>query len=146
MDSKRSQWHVTLLGQEPDEDQRRLYDAFPASLGYSDRTLNEKRFEAVVLLAMALTRWSNRVLLLAPPSQEKWVLEKFDAVVDLLFKRCAQMGGDRVNVAKRYEEMFKRIFIAGKLLQMPEEPAQWVAFGFSTDDVLPEWMPRRLLP
>jgi hypothetical protein len=141
-------FHYRLFGVNPTEDQSSLYSACPSMRGYDDSALNPERFRAVVALAMAHTRNNPRVLLLAPIPHEKWVLEQFNETADVLFALCKKIEGPsetRINVAKVYGEMSRRIFIFGRLLQLPSDTQSWVSFGFGKEDPIPEWVKPHLL-
>lgn len=142
--------HVHLLGGEPTTDQAALYDKFPENRGYNDTALNEERFTAVVVLTMSQAiLQKDRVLLLAPLPHEKWVVGQFNGVADRIFAVCKKLPGShegRVKLARGYGEAFKRIFIFGRLLQLPEPPKWWASFGFAASDPVPEWVKTALVP
>jgi hypothetical protein len=141
--------HSTLFGTEPSVSQKTLYDGFPTTRGYDDASLDAERFTAVVVLTIAQALQGDRVLLLAPLSQEKWVVEQYNAVADRIFTRCKTLTGpkeSRVALARNYGAMFKRIYIFGRLLQLAEPPKAWASFGFSKADPIPEWVKESLMP
>lgn len=144
--------HTNLFGDEPTPEQKRLYEAFPHVRGYADKALNVERFQAAVALALAQTKQNakttDRVLLLAPAAHEKWVIEQFNVLADRIFSHCKSLpweSSKKITLARAYGQMFKHVFIFGKLLQLPEDPKLWTIFGFDKDDPLPAWASARLL-
>lgn len=139
------QWHRTLLGQEPTEAQSKLYDSYPKYRGIADRTLDPKIAEAILILALQSGVAQDKVLVLAPLAHEKWMLAQFDQLVDRAFAVCKQYPQHARQMVTGYAQLFKKVQLTGRLLQLTREPQYWVSFGFSTEDPLPEWMPQRLL-
>jgi hypothetical protein len=136
--------HQLLFGEPPNPDQMRLFAAVPSIRGYSDRTLDEARFKAVVTLLTAQAT-TDRAILFAPSVHEKWVVAQFKAAADHIFNRAKTYDGNRVELARYYGKVFKNIFITSRMLQFNEAPKQWMAFGLDREDLIPEWVQAKLL-
>ena len=136
--------HSLLLGKEPTATQMRLYSQFPEFRGFSDRTLDTEKLEAIVVLGLTFGPVPHRVHLLAPVAHEDWVIDAINKVTDQVFEACKKQKNP-VAFARGCGEMFKKLALMGRLLQIPAEPERWVSFGFAVEDPLPPWMPRRLL-
>jgi hypothetical protein len=139
-------WHQTVVGTEPTPEQLRLYDSWPNLRGFSDRTQDPKIAEAIIVLALRAGSVSDRVLVLAPLAVEDWLLQQFDSAAMRCFQGCPQRYPGRAKeMINGFTQLFRKVKMTGRILQMPEEPAHWLSFGFSVDDPLPPWMPGRLL-
>lgn len=143
-----AEWHRTMLGLEPTEQQSKLYNSYPKYRGIADPALDPKVAEAILILALSSGFAQDKVLVLAPLSHEKWVLSQVNQLVVQTFQHCKMRTLDQ---AKReiaaYTQLFKKLQLTGRLLQLPKEPQHWVSFGFTLQDPLPEWMrPRLLVP
>jgi hypothetical protein len=138
------QKHLTLLDKKATKKQTYFYSRFPEYRGISDRSLDAEILEAVLIAALTFGTFDDRVCVFAPIVHESWVLDQFNQIVGIIFKSCYK-ASDKNKVAKGYVRMFKKILLAGKFLQLPEEPPHWVSFGFAVDDPIPEWMQKRLL-
>ncbi len=136
--------HRVILGKEPTPTQLELYTRYPAYRGFSDRTLNAEKLEAVILLALVSGGINERVLCCAPVAHENWVVAQFNEVATTAFNHCKTLPNKLV-IANAYAKLFSKVAIIGRLLQITDEPSHWVSFGFSKDDPLPEWMPKRLI-
>jgi cellulose biosynthesis protein BcsQ len=101
--------------------------------------------ESVLVLALCSGFANDKVLVLAPIKHEKWLLDQFDKMVTSVFEVCKKYPEQTAKMVRGYSQLFKKVTLTGRLLQLQREPQYWVAFGFSGDDVLPDWMPRRLL-
>ena len=137
--------HARILGKEPTSEQLEFYAKFPTFLGFSDRSLNSERLEAVILKALLIKPLEDRVVMFAPVAHEEWVLEKYNSLANTVFNVCKGLRGSKVPLAQFYSKSFQRIAITGRLLQLPGEPKHWVSFGFSVEDPIPEWMSKRLI-
>ncbi len=143
--------HQVMLGREPTPIQQRLYDEFPTAVGYSDRTLDAERFQAVTVLtirrAIEAKRGPepHRVLVFIPPAHEAWVLDQFRTFTKDVFAYCKTLSGNRAALAKRWGEHFHQIVIAKRVLQFSDPPPHWMAFGFDREDLIPDWVRSRLI-
>jgi hypothetical protein len=137
-----------MLGKEPSNVQAQLYDKWPNFRGISSTAQDSAIAESAFVLAIRSGFADDKVLVLAPPTQEKWLLEQFSAFVDTIFER-AKLASDPDTVArtvKGYSKLFHKVVLTGRLLQLHREPQYWVSFGFtSTDKVVPAWVTRRIL-
>jgi hypothetical protein len=138
------QKHLTLLDKKATKKQTYFYSRFPEYRGVSDRSLDAELLEAVLIAALTFGTYDDRVCVFAPIVHESWVLDQFNQIAGIIFGTCYK-APDKVKVAEGYKRMFKKILLAGKFLQLPEEPSHWVSFGFAVDDPIPEWMQKRLL-
>ena len=80
-------------------------------------------------------------------SLEQWVLQQIESVAIRSFEGCKKLHPERAQrMIHGYTKMFRKVKMTGRVLQMADEPANWVSFGFSTEaDTLPPWMLGRLL-
>lgn len=140
-----TQWHKTVLGSEPTAEQSRLYSSYPKYKGIADRTLDPKVAEAVLILALRSGFAQDKVLVLAPIQHETWLLQQFDLIVTTALEDCKRYPSRIRQTTAGYTQLFKKVTLMGRLLQLHREPQYWVSFGFTSDDPLPEWMPQRLL-
>lgn len=136
--------HKTLLGKDPTPTQLCLYANFPEFRGFSDRTLDPEKLEAVLVLGLTFGTVRDRVFVLAPVAHENWVMEQFNAVCDRVFEVCKREK-NRLHISKVYGLMFQKLVVMGRLLQLEHEPSHWVSFGFAVDEELPAWMGSHLL-
>lgn len=136
--------HSLLLGKEPTDTQLKLYAKFPEFRGFSDRALDSEKLEALVVIGLTFGIVNQRVFLFAPVAHETWVIDEINRITDQVFEACRKQRNPVV-FARACGELFKKIVILGRLLQLHEEPERWISFGFVADDVLPAWMPKRLL-
>lgn len=139
------QWHKTVLGTEPTAEQSRLYSSYPKYRGIADRTLDPKVAEAVLILALRSGFAQDKVLVLAPIQHEAWMLQQFDLIVTTAFEGCKSYPTRVKQMVAGYTQLFKKVALTGRLLQLQREPQYWVSFGFVQEDLLPAWMPQRLL-
>jgi hypothetical protein len=143
--------HRVILGREPTPIQQRLYDEFPHAVGYSDRSLNPERFQAVTVLTLVRAIEAkrgpepHRVLMFIPPAHEAWVLEQFHTFTKDVFAYCKTLSGNRVALAKMWGGHFHQIVIAKRVLQFSEPPPYWMTFGFDREDLVPDWVRSRLV-
>ncbi len=146
---KPSDVHRILMGKEPETEHSRLYDA--DRMGFSDKTFDKSRFLAVAMLTLSKTLRTaqpSRVVLLIAPSHDKWVVEEFDNISAVAFKSIKKHPGSlqgRVLLAKLFGDAFKTVFYCSRLLQLPDQPESWTAFGFTREDPIPDWMRAGLL-
>ena len=102
-----------------------------------------ERFLATFVLAMTLTEGTQKVLLAVPEPHHEWVKEQSAMVFSRIF-------GQRKNhpiksiLALREATILALGSMTARILPMAE-PERWVAFGFQSGDVLPEWVQGRLL-
>ena len=135
--------HRRLFGSSPNSDQTALYLAYPKARGYADADLNEDRFTAVFVLAISQAMRHERVLFLAPVHHEPWFVVQSTLVMRRAFAHCKGMTGKsetRLGLARAYKKWLTRITFYGRLLQIPAEPKAWTAFGFTSDESIPEWV------
>jgi len=139
--------HATLLGKPPTKIQYLFYDS--GKLGFSDKSLDEERFEAVALLTIRKTMRTSmkrpeRVGMVVPSSHEKWVVSHFNEFHRRMHENFKKMKGlreSRFQLTLMMAECFKRVLVGGKgLLQMPEGAVATTSFGWVTEDPLPEWL------
>jgi len=139
------EFHQIVLGTEPTAEQLRLYNQFPDFRGISDRAQEPKVAEAVLLLALRSGTAADRVLVLAPLAQEEWLLKQCETMAIGCFEGCKKYPSRVEELVYGYKQLFKKLMMTGRLLQLQEEPEHWVSFGFTVDDILPSWMTNRLL-
>ena len=140
------QWHRTMLGQEPTEQQSKLYDSYPNYRGIADPALDSKVAEAILILALSSGLVHNKVAVLAPPQHEKWLIQQFDKVAERTFQHCKTRPAPQAkSEIFGYVQLFKKLQLMGRPLQLQNEPQYWVSFGFTLESPLPEWMSPRLL-
>ena len=136
--------HAYLTGQQPDPDHLTFY--YARKKGFSDKSFNKDRFLLVAVLTLyksLLKSPPSRVVLLMPPTHDKWVVNEFDNFSQVAFKSIKNHPGTpqgRAKMAKLFGSAFKMIFYSSRLLQLPDQPTSWTSFGFSKDDPIPDWM------
>jgi hypothetical protein len=138
--------HQRILGRAPQEDQERLYTRWPKFRGFSDRNACPVRAEAVIITALMSGRDTERVLLLVPHGHEAWLLQQCEATAMATFEGCKKYPKRAKELIYGYTVLFKTLTMMSRVLQLQNEPAYWVSFGFAADDLLPPWMTDRLLP
>ncbi len=139
--------HISLLDDDPDEEQERLYRAYPTCRGYADAAQNRSHFQATFVLGFAQTYCISperltRAALLISPVTEKWALDQLDCILGEIFARCRKEVN--VTVAQQLRNALENLIIGNRILQM-EEPVRWAAYGFDLDMPLPDWMRGALL-
>jgi hypothetical protein len=141
-----AQYHETLMGVPPDEDQLKLYQAAPESRGFLEIDRNRRRLLAVVIMALWLaqpvegSQTCRKVLLIFPPTHEKWALETIRVVAKHVLSR-ASLDAPFYNVLVSCIsslQMGSRIFGI-------DEPDLWVTYGFVPSAPVPEWLKRKVL-
>lgn len=135
------EWHRVLLGTTPSAVQQTLYQQYPQVCGYSSSDRNPELLEAVSLLALRSGSAEDRPLILAPIAMEAWVLEGIEQMAINVFQRCRHSP----KLLKGYTQLFQKLQLTGRVLQLPGEPKHWVSIGFSIGDVIPDWMRGKLL-
>lgn len=138
--------HVVLLGEEPTEVQRALYES--GKMGFSDKSFDTDQFMAVSVLTLQKTMRVSiyrpeRVIMLVAPSHDKWTMEQLDKLASRFLGTLKTAPGSkegRIRFVKLIGECFKKILVGSRLLQLPEVPDAWTSFGFSRVDLIPDWM------
>lgn len=138
--------HEIMLNRAPTADQERLYTRWPEFKGFSDREANAERAEAVLVAGLMSGRGAEHVLVLAPQAQEEWLLKQCEKMALATFEGCKKYPSRVRELVYGYTRLFEKLKMTGRLLQLQEEPQHWVSFGFTADDLLPSWIPNRLLP
>jgi hypothetical protein len=137
--------HQRVLGRASSADQDKLYTSWPEFRGFSDRTADVVRAEAVILAALMSGIGTDRVLILVSRDQEEWLLKQCEAAAIACFEGCKKYPSRVKELVYGYTRLFQKLKMTGRLLQLQEEPPHWVSFGFTVDDPLPAWMTNRLL-
>jgi hypothetical protein len=141
-----SVWHHTVLGTDPTPEQLRLYNSWPTFKGFSDNSLDPTVAEAVIILALRSGSGNDQVLVLAPQAAEQWLLEQFEAVAIRSFQWTKERYPTRAKeMINGFIQLFRKVKMTGRVLQLREEPAHWVSFGFLAESTLAPWMDGRLL-
>lgn len=139
-------FHQIVLGRDPNADQLRLYNKFPNFRGISDAQRDVKIAEAVILLGLRSGTVDSTVLVFAPQAMEEWFLQQCDVMATSCFESCRRYEAQRAKeLIDGYTRLFQKLKMTSRPLQLSEEPAHWVSFGFTREDVLPAWMTPRLL-
>ena len=140
-----SQLHEELVGVKPDVEQRLLYRNGGKPLGYLDGDFNRKRLLAVIILAMWRARPAFggedfcKVLLVIPPTHERWALETLGALARHILGRLA----DRPLLYNFAVKAIQQMQVGSRILGM-DEPTNWVSYGFGEDATMPDWLRSRL--
>lgn len=142
--------HRAYFDEDPTEQQRRLYDAYPHANGYSDGNRDAERFRAVLNLALVLAIPDDGVpehvhtpFVFFPKPFERWVVDEIRKSAESLFDRLRK--DRRVDAAKFVGNCFKALRLGHLVLQLPGAPDRWVAYGFTRTDPIPNWMQARLI-
>jgi hypothetical protein len=131
------------LNTNPSKKQCSFYAKFPQFRGISDSSLDPEIIEAVLIAALTFGMIKDRVFFFSPVAHETWILDQFRQVIETMFAESKRWP-NREAIVKGYGLMFKRIIVTGRLLQILKEPEYWVSFGFTLEDIIPEWMEPRL--
>jgi hypothetical protein len=129
----------------------KLYKGFQSGArGFSNRELDPELFLATFVAAIRqvclpsetrpdVPKFSRVVFAVARPANP-WALERIEHLVRHIFR---QRRGDAAGV-HYIRETFHRLVMGSRILQLPK-PERWVAFGYSNDDPLPEWVQGSLI-
>jgi hypothetical protein len=129
-----------------------LYDS--GKNGFSDRTISEDRFFAVLGLTLARTMVRGmfaptRVTMFIRPAHEKWIMSAYETHTNAIFRTIGKLPMQdrevRVNVAQLMGFCLMGIAFSSRVLQIPEPPRLWTSFGFDVDDAIPDWLRAGLL-
>lgn len=143
-----SKLHRGLLREDPTPEQQRFYKVFPQYRGYASADQDSERFVASFVAALADT-WDeglkacvHTVPFALPRTIEPWCLDQINLFLDrvkshkhLLSKPVRRLVLDAV----KHVETGTRVFA------IASAPKRWVAFGFDTQSVAPEWIKEGLL-
>lgn len=145
--------HTSCFRTNPTDRQCALYDAYPDANGFSDAERDEELFQAVLVLALVQTIPSDpdhepvrTTYVFYPKRHEPWVVKEIGRNAEDVFgwlKRDSKES--RVRAAQFMGSTFQALRLGHLVLQMPEVPPHWVAFGFRREDPIPDWMRSRLL-
>ena len=140
------------MGQEPSATDVAFYAS--GNLGHSTRDLDKDLLLPVMILSLHKTmrsgfRTPSQVIVFTPPISKDWVLAQFGEFSKDIFNRLKdrRFGSTegRIALAKAMGKCFAVMFVSPHLLQVPSEPPSWTCFGFTREDVIPDWMKSRLL-
>ena len=140
--------HESFLGDTPGQEAQSLYQVYPLSKGFSDRTNAVDRFEAVFVLALAQTmpmgnsKLHKTMLFVAAPT-EGWAVKQMQRIAGVIFGRLKEDGN--TIAAKLMGQAFNHLMMGKFVLQVAEEPERWASFGFRVADPVPDWMRKSLL-
>lgn len=143
-------FHALISTVSPQEVQTNLYNSFPNALGFSSKLKDPAMFEAVLVLALAQASKGagdselHKVYFFAPADlADGWLLAEFRDSAKRIFSRLK--AGRSVAAVKHVGELFHQIMFGSQVFAVPREPERWVAFGFSHEDPVPEWLRDKLL-
>lgn len=135
-------FHTLLLGTDPTPEQKRLYDSFPSYRGYSSDAQEADRFIATFLVALGDT-WDkdskmNRAVSLAiPRTMEPWCIENINKVVDAVKSRKKVLPKPAI---KQFVQAVKNVEMGSRVFSVDVAPKRWLAFGFTKESTVPEWL------
>ncbi len=143
-----SKFHTLLLGTDPTPDQRRLYEAFPTSRGFSGESQDAERFVATFIVALSDT-WDpeakaavNTVPLAIPRAIEPWCMDQINLFLESVKARRKLLPKVAI---KQFVAAVKLIETGTRVFSLTSAPKRWVAFGFARESVAPEWLKDELL-
>lgn len=148
-----AKFHENCFGTPPTPEHCQLYDAYPASRGYSDRKLNRERFRAAFVLALYQTivfgqKKTAKSYLIIPRAHDAWVTKEMRSLIQEIFdqiKVVRASGKDVRGITDYITGCIKSLLIGHLAFQLSGEPEHWSVFGISSKDPVPEWIPDRLL-
>jgi len=139
MPSKTAEFHLGLFGQNPSEDQRRLYDS--EYLGYYDGSPDKPRLVAVLALALSMTTEGKTVIIV--PSA-KIMTETLD-MIRTLSRYLIRIRKDDPEAIRLVRDAIRELVIADGVRSMVEPP-RWVAYRFGPElKGIPVWLKNNLL-
>jgi hypothetical protein len=141
--------HRISFDEEATERQGALYDAYPNAHGYSDPMKDPEKFRAVLHLALLQAHPPDghqaniqTSFIFYPKTHEEWVIDQIKMNAEAIFARFRAQK--RVEAAKFMGECFLALRLGHLVFQVTGEPTNWMAFGFTRTDTLPQWMSDRL--
>jgi hypothetical protein len=142
--------HSLFMGNEPTPAQARFYAS--KMRGFSDKAFNKERLAAVVVMALVMTTRKSiedptRVILAIPSSHDPWAVEEMNKLSKGMFdhiRKSDMTPENRITNAKNLGRLFKSFYLCNHILQYTEKPDCWMAFGFTKDEPIPDWMKERL--
>jgi hypothetical protein len=143
--------HEMITGGPPEKAHADFYAS--GKNGYDDKSFDSTRFFAIACLSLQKTtrvsfRKPARVVILTPPTHDKWVIEQLGVISKQMFDKLKYQPGlpdAKAELARTVGGWFNALFVASRLLQLPEMPESWVALGFSKTDLVPDWLRDNLL-
>lgn len=133
--------HENILYGEPvTQLQRAFYSA--RWRGFSTKTPTQEHLDAVIGLALtqAIVK-KSQVLFMTTKGEYSNVMARLKEVADDL---VASMSAEQQQEIKP-RGWFENLWIAPKVVWNEQPPANWVVHGLHKSDILPSWMPSRLL-
>lgn len=144
-----STFHKQLLGVDPTPEQNLLYNAFPKRRGFSSEEQDSDRFIATFIAALTDT-WDRdtkactfTVPLAIPRAIEPWCIDQINLFVERMKVRRKTFVSK--TIIPQFVQAVRHVEMGTRVFSMVEAPKRWVAFGFSTDSVAPEWLKEGLL-
>ncbi len=144
-------FHLNLLGHHQgrtpaqfwlNETHKALYTAYPDDLhGFSGSVLDEERFLATLVLALAITEIIYPVYFAVPKPHVRWVVNQIEQIGRYIFR--TRKGNKDGVLALR--QAFQQLRVTYQILELAEPPERWVMFGFTNEDILPPWAKGHLL-
>jgi hypothetical protein len=141
-------WHELLFASSPQGTHDQLYKAFPTSRGYSSRQRDEAMFEAVLALALhqatatATDKNLHKVYCFVPTTTRAWFVEHLRGSTKTIFSHLHDLK--KVSIVELMGKLFYQLLLGEQPRLVPNEPDQWVSFGFLKSDPIPEWMSKGL--
>lgn len=138
--------HLAFLGENPGPTHTRLYTEFPVARGFSSNVADEARFEATFVAGLAQVFEDGGGLqpcfLLLPASQTVWGTAQMTQIVRRMLSRWKHESDPaiRARAVHRLAEGIKHMMVGSRVLQLDNPPSRWVAFGFTVNDPVPEWL------
>lgn len=140
-------WHDLLLATPIQATHAQLYEAFPASLGFSSRQREDALFEAVFSLALfqaaGLGQSVQEVYCFVPNVTRQWFLNHLRESTKVIFSQLRTRNN--VKLVEHIGGLFHQLKLGDQPGMLPNEPERWISFGFLKTDPIPEWMGSKLL-
>ena len=142
MDS--SAYHRFWMGRDPTPRQARLY--LEKKHGFFSTTWNHEEFVATFILAMYLTHDEEhdvfrQVLFACPKNLEPYVTSAIQSVLNRL---KAKLDGSKPSLRKTLRkhilDRIPRISLGSRVYSTKEPPPYWVAYGFASGTLMPQWL------
>lgn len=137
-------WHSVIIGPTVvPKEVWEFYESFPKHRGFYEPSPDHLDAVIVAGLTQAFADKNARVLFLAPPALFTLGMDQFKTRAEHMFGtlRKAKQKIPRETLTMLvadYKSAFGRVMTGNKI--PAKAPEYWVAYGFSQDEALPDWL------
>lgn len=146
--------HLMFLGKarNPTPVQEEFY-ANSSACGFSETSRDKDKTDAVLFRALAATldlkdpKVFHRVLVIIPPGQDGWLVERIHCIAVSAMKRVEPVDNPKKKAAMTFlRNMLGSLHLGRPALWPTVAPERWGAFGYTKDDTtVPDWLKEGLL-